>query len=426
MLTKATGLLTRDQRKWGAGSALTDPLHCEQVSRPHSKAMLNRPHAWHHTEMNHWMRERVGWERWLVGFGLLLAIGLISLYPYAGWVWPAQGHPFAFLFAPMPRYWTSFDLWTNLLAYLPLGAVWANIFRQRGPLRAVLMATLIGVVWSFTMESAQSFLPTRRPQWLDLLANGAGTALGALAWALLAQRIRSRARVQRVHIWGSGPISLTGALGLTLLWLFAQAAPTPIWLAFGDVLPLQFGIRPFGAGGERIFTEASLVVCALLGLAIHLKLGLSGQPSWWVRQVADNWAWVITAALVIGVGSRMVWILLLQPYPPGVEAFGASLAAWFSPGVQVGLLLVALLGAAVAFLAPLGLCGLGIVLSLLMIMLASGLPNSMAEPSTPIVLARGQWVNLRGLAAWAATLWPIVSMAWLGLWMLKSRRTLRR
>jgi VanZ family protein len=388
--------------------------------------------------MNHWMRERVGWERWLVGLGLLLAIGLISLYPYAGWAWPAQGGPFSFLFAPMPRYRTSFDLWTNLLAYLPLGAVWANIFRQHGLLRAVLMATLVGVAWSFTMESAQSLLPTRRPQWLDLVANGAGAALGALAWALLAQRVRSRARIQRVHIWGSGPISLTGALGLTLLWLFAQAAPTPIWLAFGDVLPIEFGIRPFGAldaltgsslplaEGERVFTEASLVVCALLGLAIHLKLGLSGQPSWWLRQVADNWAWVITAALVIGVGSRTAWILLLQPPPLGVETIWASLATWFSPGVQVGLLLVALLGAAVAFLAPLSLCGLGMVLSLLMVMLASGLPSSVAEPSIPIVLAQGQWVNLRGLAAWAATLWPIISMAWLGLWMLKSRRTLRR
>ncbi|MGA1063132.1 MAG: VanZ family protein [Burkholderiaceae bacterium] len=388
--------------------------------------------------MDHWMRERVGWERWLVGVGLLVALALISLYPYTGWVWPASGNPFAFLFEPPPRYRTSFDLWTNLLAYLPLGAVWANIFRQRGVWRAVLWATLIGLAWSLSMEATQSFLPNRRAQWLDLLANGLGALLGATGWALMARRLRQRAAIRRAHVWGSGPISLTGATGLTLLWLFAQAAPTPLWLAFGDILPLELAIRPFGAEGaaagstwplgegERIFTEASLVVCALLGLAIHLKLGLSGQHRQWLRQIAGNWAWVITLALLIGVGSRMAWVLLLQPHPLAHDTLWVGLEAWFSPGVQVGLLLVALLGAAVAFLGPLGLCGLGMALALLLAMLASGLPNADTEPNVIVVLAQGQWINLRGLAAWAAALWPFVSMGWLALWLLKSRRTLRR
>jgi VanZ family protein len=141
--------------------------------------------------MDHWMRERVGWERWLVGVGLLVALALISLYPYTGWVWPASGNPFAFLFEPPPRYRTSFDLWTNLLAYLPVGAVWANIFRSRGIGRAVVWATLIGLAWSLSMEATQSFLPNRRAQWLDLLANGLGALLGATAWALIPSGSRS-------------------------------------------------------------------------------------------------------------------------------------------------------------------------------------------------------------------------------------------
>jgi hypothetical protein len=59
-------------------------------------------------------------------------------------------------------------------------------------------------------------------------------------------------------------------------------------------------------------------------------------------------------------------------------------------------------------------------------MLASGLPNADTEPNVIVVLAQGQWINLRGLAAWAAALWPFVSVGWLALWLLKSRRTLRR
>ena len=54
--------------------------------------------------------------------GLLFA-GLVvyaSLYPFDGW--RIQGvAPLAFLAAPLPQYWTGFDLVANLLGYAPLG-----------------------------------------------------------------------------------------------------------------------------------------------------------------------------------------------------------------------------------------------------------------------------------------------------------------
>ena len=45
-----------------------------------------------------------------------------SLYPFTGWRMPGVT-PLAFLSLPWPRWWTGFDLVSNLLGYMPLGAL---------------------------------------------------------------------------------------------------------------------------------------------------------------------------------------------------------------------------------------------------------------------------------------------------------------
>jgi hypothetical protein len=43
-----------------------------------------------------------------------------SLYPFEGW--RAVGlAPWSFLWAPLPRYWTGFDVFINLAGYAPFG-----------------------------------------------------------------------------------------------------------------------------------------------------------------------------------------------------------------------------------------------------------------------------------------------------------------
>ena len=50
-------------------------------------------------------------------------VGLIvyaSLYPFADW--RDQGiAPWAFLTAPWPKYWTGFDVASNVIGYVPAG-----------------------------------------------------------------------------------------------------------------------------------------------------------------------------------------------------------------------------------------------------------------------------------------------------------------
>ena len=57
--------------------------------------------------------------RYLLGaYWLLVVYG--SLYPLSGW--RDQGlSPLEFLVAPVPKYYTGFDLLANLAAYFPLG-----------------------------------------------------------------------------------------------------------------------------------------------------------------------------------------------------------------------------------------------------------------------------------------------------------------
>ena len=51
-----------------------------------------------------------------------------SLHPFYGWR-DLGVSPFAFLDAAWPRYWTVFDLVTNVIAYLPLGFLLTQIGR---------------------------------------------------------------------------------------------------------------------------------------------------------------------------------------------------------------------------------------------------------------------------------------------------------
>src|SRR3546814_2552915 len=59
---------------------------------------------------------RAGW------LAYVLLIIYASLYPFTGW--QDLGLPLrSYLFAGMPRYWTGFDVATNIIGYIPLGVL---------------------------------------------------------------------------------------------------------------------------------------------------------------------------------------------------------------------------------------------------------------------------------------------------------------
>src|SRR6516225_5786572 len=133
---------------------------------------------------------------------LALYVALIvygSWYPFSGW--RSLGlSPFAYLGDPWPRYWTVFDIVTNVLGYIPFGAlivlaVWP---RWRGVI-AVLIAALAGTLLSGVMEAVQTWLPTRVASNLDLASNALGALLGALLAAPATGALLERGFLRRLR-----------------------------------------------------------------------------------------------------------------------------------------------------------------------------------------------------------------------------------
>ncbi|MCD6043716.1 MAG: teicoplanin resistance protein VanZ, partial [Burkholderiales bacterium] len=139
-----------------------------------------------------------------------------SLYPWAGW--RAHGlSPFAYLEAPWPRYITSFDVAVNVLAYFPLGflAVAALYPRLRGAV-AFAVAVAGGVALSLLMEAAQSYLPARVENNLDVLCNLLGAAGGAALGIGLWPRLQDTGPLARARAHLFAPGAHTD-LGLVLI-----------------------------------------------------------------------------------------------------------------------------------------------------------------------------------------------------------------
>ena len=118
---------------------------------------------------------------WLL-LGVLAVIGYGSLFPFD---FKFDGsHPT--LSAAVSRLsWARAgraDLIRNVLLYLPLGFCLMLLLRVRiGGVWAMILATIIGMAVSFSIELAQVYLTIRVPSFMDVMLNTGGTVLGALA-----------------------------------------------------------------------------------------------------------------------------------------------------------------------------------------------------------------------------------------------------
>jgi VanZ family protein len=83
-----------------------------------------------------------------------------------------------------------------------LAARAVELLAPRGPVFAATMALAIGACYGASDELHQRFVPGRDSDGWDLLADTVGSALGGLAYLLLA---RARDRRRRGHLAGESP-----------------------------------------------------------------------------------------------------------------------------------------------------------------------------------------------------------------------------
>lgn len=321
-----------------------------------------------------------------------------SLYPLSGWR-DTGADPFTFLSAGWPRYFTVFDLGANVLAYVPLGFLWAAVLAARLPALAVLMlAVLLCGLLSFGVELLQNYLPSRVPSNLDLLSNTAGGVLGTLAGLRWARDLLDGGRL---HRWRERRFlaGTTGDRGLLLLalWLLAQLNPETFLFGNGNLrsllgLPAAFAFE----AGHFIEMEMATVTAHTLAIALIAGRLARNRP-------------VLFACVVIGA-AMLVKSLALMVLMQGTHGL-----SWLTPGTLGGLML--------GFVLWLGTLNLALAerqaLAAMALMLATVLANLM--PDNPYledslrVWQQGHFLNFNGLTRLTSSLWPFLALPWLML-----------
>lgn len=335
-----------------------------------------------------------------------------SLYPFADW--RDQGiAPWAYLWAPWPKYWTGFDFAVNVAGYVPFGFLCAlAVLRTRGGAtawRVVLRATAAGAAIAFSMETLQSYLPVRIPSNVDLALNTAGTVIGAVLAAGL-ERLGAIAHWSRARSQWFVEES-RGGLVLLALWPFALLFPAAVTFGLGQVferlevaisewlldtpfidwLPLrQFELEPLVPAVE--------LLCVMLGALVPCLLGYLVARSVVQRVV------MLPLILLTGVAASALSAAL---------SYGPTHAwAWLDLPVQVGMA-AALFAGMLLLLAPRRLCAALLLAGLvLQLSLLNQAPESAYFAQTLATWEQGRFIRFHGLAQWLGWAWPFAVLAY--------------
>ena len=343
----------------------------------------------------------------------LFAVTLIvyaSLYPFADW--RDQGVSFgAFLFAPLPKYWTGFDVTANLLGYAPLGFLLALASLRSGPARhAVLMASALCVLLSATMESLQSYLPARVPSNVDLALNSTGAWLGAVI-AMLLERVGALARWSRVRErWFVR--DARGALVLLALWPAALLFPAAVPLGLGQVLERVEAAVALALQGTPFLEWLPMrsvelqplvplaeLVCVALGLLVPCLVGYSV-----IRTAGQRSLFLIAITLIAALATALSAALSYGP----AHAWG-----WLTAPVQVGFAAATVLAALALLLPRRGCAALALLALALGLSLLNNAPTSAYFAQTLQTWEQGRFIRFHGLAQWLGWLWPYATLGYL-------------
>lgn len=330
-----------------------------------------------------------------------------SLYPFSDW--RDQGVvPWAYLTAPLPKYWTGFDVAINLMGYAPLGFLLALGALRTGQGRWALLLAVGGTfALSATMEALQAYLPARVPSNVDLALNTLGGLAGALlAWLL--ERVGVLARWHRVRSrWFHG--NARGALVLLALWPLALLFPPPVPLGLGQVmerveaglasvledtpfldwLPVRdIELQPLVPGAE--------LLCVVFGALAPILLGYS------VLRTLSQRAVVMLALMAVAVGVSTLSAAL---------SYGPDHAwAWLTLPVQVGLV-GALLLSGLLLPVPRRTCAaLALLVLAVSLSLLNQAPTSAYFAQTLQTWEQGRFIRFHGLAQWLGWLWPYAAL----------------
>lgn len=342
----------------------------------------------------------------------LVLIVYASLFPFSNWRDIGLA-PWAFFSMPLPYYWTKFDVATNIVGYIPFGAltVFALYPRVRG-LVAVIAASVTAAVLCGSMEAIQTFLPNRVPSNLDFYANSGGGFVGAMLGVLTTRTFLQESRLLRIRkAWFSneaGPGIIVAAL-----WTLAQIYPQAHAFGHGQVLPV------FSRWASYLL-ETEVELATLLRGDINLS-------------IQDYWLGETLISAMGLAGALLAWTCLLRPAAPrrrllillAAAAVTIKLLAyallftpahaldWITPGAKAGLVLGLLLALGVCAAPVVTQRRIAIVCLLISVATLNLMPDNPYFAQTLQSWIQGKFLNFNGAAHFLSLFWP-----YLALWFL--------
>lgn len=345
----------------------------------------------------------------------VLLITYASWYPFQGWHVSGLS-PLAYIGAPLPHYWTGFDLVTNIVAYMPLGllAVLALHPVVRG-WPAVLLAIASGILLSGLMEAVQTYLPSRVSSNLDLLTNSIGVGIGAMFAPAVTRFFLEKSRLLQLRKrWFTHEAS-RGLLVLSL-WPLAQIYPQAYLFGHGQLLPLLSD-----------WLSSALSTPVDLGAMLRGASDLNVEQYWLSEAIISasgvSGALLTMACVLRSRAPRGILLLLLTVATLGMKSLVSALLygpdnafGWLTPGAEGGLLLGMVVLSGLIFAPRVGQRRTAIL------MLTICLVTVNAAPANPYFIAtmqgwtQGKFLNFNGAAHFLSLLWPF-----LALWFLLHR-----
>ena len=326
-----------------------------------------------------------------------------SLYPFAQWSGTGV-EPWAFLLAPLPRYWTGFDVGINMVGYIPLGGLLALTSLRNGKGRhPVWVPMLCGALLALCMETLQNYLPARVASKEDLLLNTLGASVGAV----LTMRLEKMGAIDRWSQFRKRWFVPQSRGGLVLLatWPLALLFPATVPFGLGQVLARVQGAafdwlvgtpfvdwmsapyeltQPLIPLAEMVCVTLGLLIPCLLGFCI-IRQGLRRVMFVWVALAVGLGVTALSSALSWGPAHAWAWLDLPAQWGIGLALVLATVLTWLPGRASAALALLAL----------------GVYLSLL-----NQAPENPYFAQTLQEWEQGKFIRFNGLAQWLGWLWP--------------------
>ena len=352
-----------------------------------------------------WRRRASPFARYALLAYTLLVIDA-SLYPFSGWR-DLGLPPFAYLSAPWPRHALGFDVFVNVVGYVPLGIVTGlALYPRLGGFFLVAGSALYCGALSAALEAVQSYLPSRISSQVDLLTNAAGGLIGALIAARIAGPVLERGRLREWRVRWFEPDASRG-LVLAALWFGALVYPEPLTLGGGALLKFFDPTLPEGVvaafGLEFVaatFRQAEGVVCAfsLFGAGLLFANLLRRVQPFGTQYllvfgfvVATAVTKMFMSAFLFEDATHFVWPTIGARWGFVAGFFALSLALPLSPRLRTAL----------------GFAAIAAVIALV-----NALPDNPYVNSVAGAWTRGRLMNFFGLAEGLNLVWPFLALVY--------------